>query len=586
MLAANTLNAAASSIPGNAFSLWPKSYTPEQIADLYSSNLAEIDSHKDLCRKLDDPEIAKRYLSQLEDIKGTCSNQKSNYKELEKIKRELNDLGKDINIEFQAQIIKARKAEEARKIEEEKREADHRRKLEEQQFQEEKAEKARLIEIKNAKYSLNERLESVERKIKNIKSEEEKSEIIDELNNIRGKIQELDNIERIPAIDELINEFNNKIDNILMLEEQKRQEELKKSIETSKEELLIDVSELEKKSSSLDGEMPQVIEIKQNIEKFKSLIPFINSGEEVEKSKKVLNVLNMSVEKAHEEQVKKEEEEKEKAAKEEILKAKLNTQQKVELISSGEMRLEDVHGGNQHAKDSIKDLVQQYREKERLIEPPKGILLYGPPGTGKTTLVLLVAADLHIPVFTINPSMVMGEDGKKNLLNIFQAAKKEAEVSGSPVILLIDEIDAIAQSRSTTSTDKILVLLMNLMDGLAPRDNVIVIATTNRKEAIDTALLRADRLDLSAEVPLPNNKDKRRIFDVYLKGFNVNIDESELTNLIANKTRGCSGADIERIVKIAISLASQRSKSKRLVDLTITMEDLRVATARVVAGKI
>lgn len=261
-------------------------------------------------------------------------------------------------------------------------------------------------------------------------------------------------------------------------------------------------------------------------------------------------------------------------------------QVQLEMLSEGKITLDDVIGGNQKAKTKALALIKAFEKFNNggKFVPSKGLLFYGPPGTGKTSLVKAFAAEQGLETFIITPSLVMGDNGERKVLEIIEQSKKAAQISGKLVILLIDEIDAVAQKRSSSSSDKVLVMLMNEIDKLTPRDNVVVFATTNRREALDSAIIRSGRLDQSVEVGLPNTEDKEKIVKIYLK--NIKVAEGLNMKSFVDKMRGFSGADIKRVIDIAINSAMDRQKVTKLCDVIITNADIQEGIATIMDEKI
>ena len=188
---------------------------------------------------------------------------------------------------------------------------------------------------------------------------------------------------------------------------------------------------------------------------------------------------------------------------------------------------------------------------ERLgIEPPKGVLLYGPPGTGKTLLAKAVANESRANFYSINGPEVMSKwygESEANLRKIFEEAEKNA-----PSIIFIDEIDAIAPKREEVTGEverRVVSQLLTLMDGLKSRGKVIVIAATNRPNALDPALRRGGRFDREIEIGVPDKQARKEIFQVHTRHMplarDVNLDE------LAEKTHGFVGADIATLCKEA-----------------------------------
>ncbi|MEM2135533.1 MAG: CDC48 family AAA ATPase [Candidatus Jordarchaeaceae archaeon] len=191
------------------------------------------------------------------------------------------------------------------------------------------------------------------------------------------------------------------------------------------------------------------------------------------------------------------------------------------------------------------------------IEPPKGVLLYGPPGTGKTLLAKAVANETNANFYSISGPEIMSKfygESESRLREIFEEAEKNA-----PSIIFIDELDSIAPKREEVTGDverRVVSQLLTLMDGLKSRGKVIVIAATNRPNAIDPALRRGGRFDREIEIGIPNQEGRRAIFQIHTRGMplaeDVNLDE------LARVTHGFVGADIEALCKEAAMRALRR----------------------------
>jgi transitional endoplasmic reticulum ATPase len=217
----------------------------------------------------------------------------------------------------------------------------------------------------------------------------------------------------------------------------------------------------------------------------------------------------------------------------------------------------------------IKEIVGKVREMielplrhpelfERLgIEPPKGVLLYGPPGTGKTLLAKAVANESGANFISISGPEVMSKwygQSEENLRKIFEEAEKNA-----PSIIFIDEIDAIAPKREEVTGEverRVVSQLLTLMDGLKSRGKVIVIAATNRPNAVDPALRRGGRFDREIEIPVPNRNGRLEIFKIHTR--NMPLKDVDL-DWLADVTYGYVGADILALAKEAAMSALRRA---------------------------
>jgi transitional endoplasmic reticulum ATPase len=219
-------------------------------------------------------------------------------------------------------------------------------------------------------------------------------------------------------------------------------------------------------------------------------------------------------------------------------------------------------GGIGATVDQIREMVElplRYPEIfERLgVDPPKGVLLYGPPGTGKTRLARAVANESDATFFHIAGPEIMGSaygESERRLREVFEEAAK-----ASPAIIFIDEIDSIAPKRGQVQgeTEKRLVAqLLTLLDGLEPRQNLIVIAATNRPEAIDEALRRPGRFDREIVIGVPDERGRREILAIHTRGMpldgGVNLPE------LARRTYGFVGADLAALTREAAIEAVRR----------------------------
>jgi transitional endoplasmic reticulum ATPase len=212
-------------------------------------------------------------------------------------------------------------------------------------------------------------------------------------------------------------------------------------------------------------------------------------------------------------------------------------------------------GGLGNSVEQVREMVELPLRHPELfqrlgIDPPKGVLLHGPPGTGKTLLARAVANETEARFFHIAGPEIMGSqygESEQRLRQIFQEAAKSA-----PSIIFIDEIDSIAPKREQVAGEverRIVAQLLTLMDGLEPRQNIVVIGATNRRDAIDEALRRPGRFDREIVIGVPDQIGRREVLAIHTRGMplaeDVNLDE------IARTTYGFVGADLGALVREA-----------------------------------
>ena len=243
----------------------------------------------------------------------------------------------------------------------------------------------------------------------------------------------------------------------------------------------------------------------------------------------------------------------------------------------------------------LKDEIQKVREMIELplrhpeifeklgIEAPKGILLHGPPGTGKTLLAKAVASESNSHFISISGPEIMSKfygESEARIREIFKEAKEK-----SPSIIFIDEIDSIAPKREEVTGEverRVVSQLLSVMDGLEARGKVIVIAATNRPNALDTALRRPGRFDREIEIRVPDKRGRLEILQIHTHNMPLDTDVNQ--DKVAAVTHGFVGADLEYLCKEAamkclrrllpeLNLEDEKIPPETLEKLVITMND-------------
>ncbi|MBI4176465.1 MAG: CDC48 family AAA ATPase, partial [Candidatus Aenigmarchaeota archaeon] len=253
---------------------------------------------------------------------------------------------------------------------------------------------------------------------------------------------------------------------------------------------------------------------------------------------------------------------------------------------------EDI-GGLEESMLKIREMVELPLRHPELfvrlgIEPPKGVLLYGPPGSGKTLMARAVANESGASFSVINGPEVMSKwygQSEANLRKVFEEAEKNA-----PSIIFIDEIDAIAPKREEVTGEverRVVSQILTLMDGLKSRGKVIVIAATNRPNAIDPALRRPGRFDREVEIGVPDEKGRLDILQIHTR--NMPLDEDVDLRWLASVTYGFVGADLSALAKEAAMAALRKAlpglswkkqdqlPEKLLEKLKVTKQDFKNA---------
>jgi cell division protease FtsH len=252
-------------------------------------------------------------------------------------------------------------------------------------------------------------------------------------------------------------------------------------------------------------------------------------------------------------------------------------------VDAPKITFRDVAGADEAVQElhEIKEFLENPKKFQSLgARIPKGVLLYGPPGTGKTLLARAVAGEAGVPFFSISGSdfveMFVGV-GASRVRDLFEQAKQN-----SPCIIFMDEIDAVGRHRGAgmggghDEREQTLNQLLVEMDGFEMKDNIILIAATNRPDILDPALLRPGRFDRQIVVDRPDRKGRKQILEVHTRG--KPLAQAIDLDVLAGQTPGFTGADLANLINEAALLTARSSKRE------ITMDELEEGIMRVIAG--
>jgi len=241
--------------------------------------------------------------------------------------------------------------------------------------------------------------------------------------------------------------------------------------------------------------------------------------------------------------------------------------------TGGGITYEDI-GGLKNEIQRVREMVELPMKHPQIfrklgIDPPQGVLLHGPPGTGKTLLAKAVANETSASFFSIAGPEIISKyygESEQQLREIFEDATEE-----SPSIIFIDELDSIAPKREDVTGEverRVVAQLLTMMDGLETRGEVIVIAATNRVDAVDPALRRPGRFDREIEIGVPNEGGRREILQIHTRGMPLSDDVA--LERLAEETHGFVGADIESLTKEA----AMRALRRYLPEIDLDEEDI------------
>jgi cell division protease FtsH len=258
---------------------------------------------------------------------------------------------------------------------------------------------------------------------------------------------------------------------------------------------------------------------------------------------------------------------------------------KAKLLNNQQKRVtfKDV-AGVEEAKEELQEIIEFLKDPQKFQKLgghiPKGVLMVGPPGTGKTLLAKAVAGEANVPFFSISGSdfveMFVGV-GASRVRDLFEQGKKNA-----PCIIFIDEIDAVGRHRGAglggghDEREQTLNQLLVEMDGFESNDGVILMASTNRPDVLDPALLRPGRFDRRVVVGRPDVKGREGILKVHTR--KIPLDENVDINVIARGTPGFTGADLANLVNEAALNAARYNKK------VVTMSDFEISKDKVLMG--
>lgn len=270
-----------------------------------------------------------------------------------------------------------------------------------------------------------------------------------------------------------------------------------------------------------------------------------------------------------------------------MLKARGNTSKSTKKTKNiPDISFDDIGGISDEAKSEIfqvQNLLKKAEEAKSLgLRPSKGVLLHGPSGTGKTLVAKAIANSYNANFIVAEGSSfveMFAGMGAKRVRDLFDKARKNA-----PSVIFIDEIDAVAKSRSANGQmsnderEQTLNQILVEMDGIESSQDVFVVAATNRLDVLDSALLRPGRFDYKINIDLPDVDGRKEIIKIHMKGKSFSDEVTERIDEVAGATRGFSGADLEMLFLHAGYHALSEDRKE------ITMEDVNYGQDRLIVG--
>ncbi|TRO46107.1 AAA family ATPase, partial [Candidatus Bathyarchaeota archaeon] len=268
------------------------------------------------------------------------------------------------------------------------------------------------------------------------------------------------------------------------------------------------------------------------------------------------------------------------------------------LIEAPNIKWSDI-GGLNSVKEELQEAIEWPLKYPEIFEhmnanPPKGIMLYGPPGTGKTLLAKAVANESEANFISVKGPELLSKwvgESEKAVREIFRKARQ-----ASPAIIFLDEVDALTPTRGggfgdSHVTERVISQMLTELDGLEELKDVVVIATTNRLDIVDSALLRPGRFDRLLKVPLPDFEARKDIIKIHLNG--KPLDKDVDIDKLSDKTEGYSGADLASVCNTAVMLVikehiknsnTEEQIKKGIKKLRVTMADLLAALEKLKPG--